>query len=814
MRICSMNCTHWGIVIVVVALLHAWPVHGGAADFRPLPRPLLAGQEDRGIAANSTAPAALSQATTEEQNHGESRPHTAERGDTAAARPSIDPPNLEQGDTLMIAEVEVTGRREAVEFDPARSRTTVTAKELERRQSDNVFTVLQDTPGVSVNGGPLASGMKFNIRGFSDSEDVLIKLDGAMRNFEKYRFGSGVFIEPELLKTIEVTRGPAGALQGSGAIGGVVEMRTKDAADLLAPGNRAGARIKSGWSGNNDEKLGSASVYGVVLDSIDLLANLTRRWSGDITTASGDKLKNTKSNRLSGLAKATYRPMAGAAITFAETYSQESTLQPFDATIGIPGVFGFVRRAVTDSTPTANFEYTPTTQTLAPWINLKGTLGHTSTSVTDSDRQDAKGVLTPNSPTNFFDYRIATLDVKNTSELRFGSVRNALTYGVQYNHNSRKTKTEQFNPATGGRQTVENLSQPSGLKSNLAYMLENRLAIGDLTFTAGLRHDQYTVEVNAQETRDLLQTEGRSPIIKFEKTMPSAGIAWNMLGGPLTLFYNYAEAFRPPLVDEFFTQGAFSRCVNAFFGALAPSSGVCGTFYTPEASRNHEVGVSLNYPGLFAGIDALTAKVVLYRNRVEHTLESLSARTASGALCKPLPPIIVGGTNVGGNNDLCTHITQDGQEYREGIEFELGLRTEHWFSNLNLAAVRGKQVCEGERALYDIPGNTLVFTLGRSDLGNRLEYGYRVRAVGPRRVITGSSAQVVTPCNTGLTIGDQAGYLLHNLFAAYRPTQMLSLNLTVDNFTNTRYFLNDGFGGGIGQEAPGYNVRVFASVSF
>lgn len=794
-----MNCTYWGIVIVLMALLHAWPVHGGAADFRPLPRPLLSGPE------GSPAPSALSTATTEEQNHGKSQPRTADRSASAAAHPSIVTSDTEQGDTLMIAEVEVTGKREAIEFDPARSRTTVTAKELERRQSDNVFTVLQDTPGVSVNGGPLASGMKFNIRGFSDSEDVLIKLDGAMRNFEKYRFGSGVFIEPELLKAIEVTRGPAGALQGSGAIGGVVEMRTKDAADLLAPGDRAGARIKSGWSGNNDEKLGSASVYGVVFDSIDLLANLTRRWSGDITTASGDKLKNTKANRLSGLAKATYRPRAGASITFAETYSQESTLQPFDSTIGIPGVFGFVRRAVTDSTPTVNFEYTPSSQTLAPWINFKGTLGHTSTSVTDSDKQDAKGILTPNSPTNFFDYRILTLDLKNTSVLHAGPVRDALTYGVQYNHNSRTTKTEQFNPA--GRQTVDNLSQPSGLKSNLAYMLENRLDIGDLSLTAGLRHDRYEVEVTAQETRDLLQSEGRSPRIAFAKTVPSAGIAWNMLGGPLTLFYNYAEAFRPPLVDELFTQGGFSRCQPIYFGALAPESRVCGDRYRPETSRNHEVGISLNYPGLFPGVDALTAKVVAYRNYVSHILESLAARTASGALCDP-------SNFLGQNNTICTNITQDGKEHREGIEFELGFRTEHWFSNLSLAAVRGKQVCEGERALYDIPGNTLVFTLGRSDLGNRLEYGYRVRAVGPRRVITGSSAAVVSPCNTGLTIGDQAGYLLHNFFAAYRPTQMLSLNLTVDNFTNTRYFLNDGFGGGIGQEAPGYNVRVFASLAF
>jgi hemoglobin/transferrin/lactoferrin receptor protein len=736
------------------------------------------------IAANSNTNTAevAGKAMTDERN----KDVRQRRSETAAVEPV---------DTLVIAEVEVTGKHEAIEIDPVRSRTTVTAKELERRQSDNVFNVLQDVPGVSINGGPLASGMKFNIRGFSDTEDVLIKLDGATRNFEKYRFGSGVFVEPEMLKTITVTRGPAGALQGSGAIGGVVEMRTKDAVDLLRPGERAGARIKSGLSSNNVEKLVSASAYGMAFNAVDLLANFTWRDSDNIRTASGTELKNTTAHRTSVMGKASYRPRAGAGITFAETYFQENTLQPFDATIGIPGVFGFVRRAVTDSTSTGNFEYTPAAKTLVPWINMRGTVGYTSTSVTDSDNQDANGKLIPNSPTNFFDYRIATLDVTNTTELSLGPVRNALTYGIQYNRNNRESKTRRL------QQTVNNLSQPSGTRSYLAYMLQNRIDIGHVSLTGSVRHDAYTVEVDAQETRDALRAEGRSPQIEFSRTMPSAGIAWNVLGGPLTAFYNYAEAFRPPLVDEYFTQGAFSRCASFLFAALAQPSGVCGNFYRPQSSRNHEFGVSLNYPGLFSSGDALTAKIVYFRSRVEHTLYSLSARTASGTLCGPL---------FGGG--ACTNVTQDGKEHREGIEFELGFRTEHWFSNLSIAGVRGRQVCDGERDLFDKPGDTLVFTLGRSDLGNRFEYGYRLRAVDDRLVITSNIEQVVTPCNTGLVIGRQAGYVLHNLFAAYQPTNWLSLNLAVDNFTNTRYFLNNGFGGGIGQEAPGYNVRFFVSL--
>lgn len=730
----------------------------------------------------------------------------AEPLEPAARNRSHDRPEPESEDTLVIAEVEVTGRRDAIEVDPVRSRTTVTTKELERRQSDNIFNVLQDIPGVSVDGGPIAGGMKFNIRGFGDTEDVLIKLDGAVRNFEKYRFGGGVFVEPELLKAVEVTRGPAGALQGSGAIGGVVEMRTKDAVDLLQPGQRLGARLKGGFATNNAEKYGSASVYGVPIGKLDLLANITWRDSDNITTASGTKLQNTTAKRLSGLMKATYRLRPGAMLSLGEVYFQDDTLQPFDATIGIPGVFGFVRRAVTDSTSTANFEYTPIDPSIIPWINVKGNIGYTSTSVTDSDRQDGNGVIVPNSPTNFFDYRIATINLTNTSSLRLGPLRTALTYGIQYNRNGRDARISQFNPTAGFRETVENLAQPSGTRSYLAYMLENRFEVGHVSLTTGVRHDKYDVEVDAQQTRALLQAEGRSPLIDFAKTTPSAGIAWNMLGGPLTLFYNYAEAFRPPLVDEYFTQGAFSRCAGFLIGALASPSGVCGDRYIPQSSRNHEFGLSLNYPGLFANGNMLTAKIVYFRSRVFNTLYSLAARAASGAFCEPLNPA--------GGNDVCTNLTQDGQEKREGLEFELGFRTGRWFSNLAIAAVRGKQVCDGERDLFDVAGDTLVFTLGRNDLGNRLEYGYRLRAVDGRRVITGTTGSLVSPCNTGLIIGDQPGYLVHNLFAAYQPTESLSLNVTVDNFTNTRYFLNNGFAGGLGQEAPGYNVRMLASVTF
>ncbi|MCP2848806.1 TonB-dependent receptor, partial [Salmonella enterica subsp. enterica serovar Typhimurium] len=86
-------------------------------------------------------------------------------------------------------------------------------------------------------------------------------IDGAVKGFEKYRFGSGVFIEPELLKAIEIERGPS-LKSGSGALGGTISATTKSAADYLRPGERVGGQIKYGYNANSNERLRMVTAYG------------------------------------------------------------------------------------------------------------------------------------------------------------------------------------------------------------------------------------------------------------------------------------------------------------------------------------------------------------------------------------------------------------------------------------------------------------------------------------------------------------------------------------------------------------------------
>ncbi len=76
-----------------------------------------------------------------------------------------------------------------------------------------------------------------SIRGFAE-EDVLILLDGVRQSFVSGHDGR-LFIEPELLKQVEIVKGPISSLYGSGALGGVIAMTTADAKDFLDPGETA-----------------------------------------------------------------------------------------------------------------------------------------------------------------------------------------------------------------------------------------------------------------------------------------------------------------------------------------------------------------------------------------------------------------------------------------------------------------------------------------------------------------------------------------------------------------------------------------------
>ena len=144
-------------------------------------------------------------------------------------------------DTLKIT---VTGTRSPKPVDSFPGTIDVIEKEeLSTKSGSSIKELTNDIPGVSVTStkrsgvvGPSGSG-NVNIRGL-DFERILFMVDG-IRLPEPYRFSSyynldlGSYIDFNSLASVEIIKGPASALYGADALGGLVSYRTIKPSDLL-----------------------------------------------------------------------------------------------------------------------------------------------------------------------------------------------------------------------------------------------------------------------------------------------------------------------------------------------------------------------------------------------------------------------------------------------------------------------------------------------------------------------------------------------------------------------------------------------------
>jgi hemoglobin/transferrin/lactoferrin receptor protein len=78
--------------------------------------------------------------------------------------------------------------------------------------------LIGDVPGLLIEGGPRGVAQEPNIRGFQD-EQVVLRLDGGRLNFNRGHSGR-FFFDPDIIQRVEVVRGGASTLFGSGAIWG------------------------------------------------------------------------------------------------------------------------------------------------------------------------------------------------------------------------------------------------------------------------------------------------------------------------------------------------------------------------------------------------------------------------------------------------------------------------------------------------------------------------------------------------------------------------------------------------------------------
>ncbi len=337
-----------------------------------------------------------------------------------------------------------------------------------------------------------------------------------------------------------------------------------------------------------------------------------------------------------------------------------------------------------------------------------------------------------------------------------------------------------------------NAAAPPGTKTSQAIYLQPRFELGALSIIPGIRYDNYTIEA-AGGTLKQLQKFNEPSEIQVNPITYSLGLAYDLVPKRLTLFGNYGQGFRPPLVDQYFTQGGFSSCLSYFMPKNGPKSGICGSYYQLQTSESEELGVSYQNPRLFNTEAQITSKFTYFHVNTDHLLSSLGETKAGETV-------------------------QRGSEVRDGIELESTLYYQAIYARLAYSSIWG-DINQDARIksltynsfqtipLYTAPADAFNLTLG-AQITPKVEANVGYRHASDRVVVLSGGT------GTPFVFGTQKGYETFNAGVHWAPSQQVGFRVIGENLGNTKYNLDGAFGGSIGVVAPGRNVRFIVELTY
>ncbi|MCU5774941.1 TonB-dependent hemoglobin/transferrin/lactoferrin family receptor [Erwiniaceae bacterium BAC15a-03b] len=441
------------------------------------------------------------------------------------------------------------------------------------KTASSAADMLRRVPGITVSGSGRTNGQDLSMRGY-DRRGVLTLVDGVRQGTDTGHLNS-VFLDPALIKRIEVVRGPAALLYGSGALGGVISYQTVDAADLLAPGNNSGYRVfATGASGDHSLGLG-ASAFGRS-DDFDGVLSWSSRDRGDIRQSSGDAAPNdeTISNLL---AKGNWKLDEAQTLNGSLRYYNNNAQEPRNPQTVQPGVSNpMTNRSTIQRDMQLGYHLDPAdndwldARVSSYWSETRINAGTRETG-SDSRQQNTKGLKLDNHSRLFSDSIAAS----------------QLTYGGEYYRQEQQP---------GGNAT----SFPQAKIDFASGWLQDEITLRDLpvSLLLGSRFDSYSGSSAGHADVDADKWSSRAAL----SVTPAD---W------LMLFSSYAQAFRAPTMGELYNDGvhfSFPGYVNRW----VPNPNL-----RPETNATREAGFGLRFDDLLMARDDIEFKASYFDTRAK-----------------------------------------------------------------------------------------------------------------------------------------------------------------------------------------------------
>jgi len=464
------------------------------------------------------------------------------------------------GPELMDQIVVVAHKDERSIREIAANVTVLSRADLTGQLATSVSDVFRYVPGVDYEGAGTRFGTEsINIRGIGGNR-VAIQVDGIplTDQFDTGSFSNATrdFIDAGMIQGIEVLHGPASALYGSSAIGGVVAVRTPDPVDLMGQGG-VGGDVLATWRGADNSTHGQA-MMALGNSSTGFMAGYSRREGEEIESAAApDDLDTRDYNRETVLLKFVSDNRWGQTFRASYIHQDANTLSSMNSVLGTGRYRSTTALEGDDSSQMDVVNVAYEFGSPESWIDSGVVRAFWETAEIGQYTLDERAAArTPVSIDRYFsfDQEVQGIEVNLWKNFAGDVVSQRLGIGAQY----RDRTTEEYRDGLStnletGEQTNVLLGEVFPLRdfpisgtTETAVYIEDTISIGDSwTVIAALRADRFELnpDVDAMYLADY--PDYGTVSLDESDVSPKLGVIY-AFGPSLDAYLQYSHGFRAP----------------------------------------------------------------------------------------------------------------------------------------------------------------------------------------------------------------------------------------------------------------------------
>lgn len=520
-------------------------------------------------------------------------------------------------------------RTEKAIVDAPATVSVIDAEQINDQMATSIKDLIRYEPGITVRRAPArftaagsATGRDrdagFNIRGLEGNR-VLITVDG-VRVPDAFSFGAqsvgrGDYVDLDLVKSVEILRGPASALYGSDGVAGAVSFITKDPEDFLKDGQNIGGGLRVAYSGADDSWSGGPVLAGRAGDFQAMIA-YTRRKGGALENMGTNDAKNTdrttpndqdsRSNAL--LSRLVWAPGDAHRLRF--TYEHfDSDLDtivwsaiakpPATGSLSSTATLGLTATDITKrNRGTIDYRYTGD-----GWISGIRAAAYYQDSFNEQAAFEDRNTAADRSRINRFTNEVFGGSLQLESRFETGGISHLLVYGADYSRTRQSGVRDGTVPPAG--ETYPTRAFPTTDYTLLGFFIQDEISFADgfVSLYPSLRYDHYKLSPQTDPLFTTFvpqsQSDGRvtpriGAVVKFSDT--------------IRLFANYSSGFKAPEPNQI---------NNGFHNPVQNYRSVPNPNLRPESSESIEGGVRLTGDRWSLSATAFSAR---YRNFIDQVM--------------------------------------------------------------------------------------------------------------------------------------------------------------------------------------------------